>query len=1154
MKKVKRKGLSRLIALFMVICMVTTIFSSTAFASSQENDGTASDEEIAEMIGSYVASEGQLYVGAAIESISPLEDMYPIERKASTDVVGIIEDIHVRVIAIGDGVTTSLILSFEMGRGAYGPQYATALAEHTGIDVDAIYLTAGHIHAAPEITSETNLEGDSNQERWAAYVMEQMIKAADEALANMEPAEYGIGSSQSYINANRNANFTKEDGTPYRSYGYNGEGYTNHTLTAIQFNSLATGNTIAIIYTYAIHNIVMNANEYFDPAFEGVTYSADEKYGDTGVCGLHPDVCGLVSLYFEENYEGSVAIFLCGPAGDQGPIVMNQLWSPNPATGEQEDKYIVGASVEICEYLARIMYFDLKTAIDSIDEFTSEMKIGYAYGTTDIPAAEEGNSSTAMGFQVLKLNDIVLAGTTGEHYASTGDYIHENAITENTFVINCVWNSYETKASYYPDADAAIYGSANGTPRYDAEQMPVLLSELVNELTVEAEQGFRDNGDGTATYSSHKTIIIGLDGEVGTEDDNRIVNPAGKVLLEDVVVSEDAEGVKFVSLGNGFKLYAGQDGLLGTTDDVVKGFGSYQQGLTDSETTIQRKEDLSWRLLDISDGKAILMTEQIIDAAAINFDAKDGNAWVDSNLRAWLNSTGGVSASGNEEGFYDTAFSDKEKAKIVLTEVNMNSDSEYIAYNRTKEEDWWEYYTTTGENTSDYVWVLSGEEAFEYFGLSKIATFDELGHAPENYTNGYFIPTEFANVEVGVKMNTGGNGESFIGFGDAWLRSPGRDVDEEGNYYGLFWGSTGSLNSGRTVDREYGVLPVITVDLGQDDSDWRYNGDGTATNRVSGENVIVGLDEVAGTEDDNRIVNPAKAVLLEDVEFSYNSARDVYVDLGNGFLLYGGDDGLIGTCDDIVKGFGSYPQSDETGEKTESLDWRLLDIVDGEAVLLSAKVIDAIQFNLDPTQGNDWATSNIRAWLNSTGGVSFGGDTVGFYDKAFTDADKEKIVLSEVRCDYSDYEKWTLGDPYDYLDTEGNFPGYNRTIAYYELYSTSGENTFDYVYAISGEEVFHYFSQGEIMNPEFYDLTKFRDGYFRATPYALAQGAKFNSSALQWMFNNNADSWTRSQGREVDEEGKYYGTFWGSYGNMNTGRIVDVQYGVLPMIRVSLAA
>ncbi len=1155
MKKKRRKILS------LVLTVLMLAFSSLSVAAAEESgtdtaEATAgnTEEEIAEEIGSYITSGGQLYVGAAVELISPQPDMLPIERKASTDVVGIIEDTHVRVIAIGDETTTSLILSFEMGRGPYGPQYATALAEHTGIDVDAIFLTAGHVHAAPEITSETDLEGDSNQEKWAAYVMEQMILATDEAIANMEPAEVGIGYSESYISVNRNANYTDADGNAYRSYGFNGEGFSDHTLTAIEFNSLETGNPIAFIVSHDLHNIVMNANEYFDPEYEGINYTADEKYGDSGVCGLHPDVGGLVSLYLEENYEGSVALWLCGTAGDQGPLVMNQVWTPDPATGEQEENYISGASVEICEYLAKIQYADVKKALNSIEEFTSTLEISYAYGTSLLPPAESGGEKVTMGLQVLKLGDIVLAGTVGELYSSTGAYMTENSLVEDTLVVNCVWNSHETKASYYPDYDASIYGSANGYPKYDASMLEPVMSELLNNLLREINDGWQYHGDGTATNKeTGETVLVGLDKNAGTEDDNCIVNPAGTVLLENVNVSCDADGEKFVSLGNGFKLYGGDDGILGTTDDVVKGFGSYQQGLTDEETTVQRQEPLDWYLLDIQDGTAILLSKYLIDGVQFNLNATDGNDWAGSNLRSWLNSTGGISSSRNEEGFYDTAFTDEEKEKIVLTEVNMNSDGSFIAYNTTKESDWWERYTTSGEDTSDYVWVLSGEEVFEYFGLSQIATYEELGHDPENYTNGYFVPTEFAHEEAGVKINEGGNGPSFVGFGDSWTRSPGREADEEGNYYGVFWGSVGSLNSGRTVDRVYGALPAITVDLGQDDSDWTYLGDGTAVNS-EGRVVLVGLDGVADSEDDNRIVNPAKTVLIENVELSYDEEGVVYVDLGNGFKLYGGADGLLGTQDDAVTDFGSYPQSDETGETSEPLSWLLLDLQDDEATLISTTVIDAASFNLDPTAGNDWANSNLRSWLNSTGGVSNGGDTVGFYDRAFTEEEKAKINLSQVRCDYTDWEKWTEdGDVYNYQDMTGNFPGYDRTIEMYGLYTTTGENTMDYVYAISGEEVFQYFDTSTVMNPEFYDLINFTNGYFPTTPYAISQGAKFNSSALQWMFNNNADSWTRSEGRQTDEEGNFYGIFWGSYGNMNSGRTVDAVYGTLPMIRVNVA-
>jgi hypothetical protein len=178
-----------------------------------------------------------------------------------------------------------------------------------------------------------------------------------------------------------------------------------------------------------------------------------------------------------------------------------------------------------------------------------------------------------------------------------------------------------------------------------------------------------------------------------------------------------------------------------------------------------------------------------------------------------LNSKGGQNSSGNRTGFYDAAFNETEKARIILTKVPMNSNATFIAYNRLLKSDRWKYYKTTGTDTQDYVWALSGEEVFQYFGRSKIATQKELGHDPANYTNAYYRPTHYAMAK-GVKINSGGNGASFIGFGDVWTRSPGAPTDGT-NCFGVFLGETGSLNSGQPVNTLYGALPVVKVNLGR---------------------------------------------------------------------------------------------------------------------------------------------------------------------------------------------------------------------------------------------------------------------------------------------------------------------------------------------------
>lgn len=354
--------------------------------------------------------------------------------------------------------------------------------------------------------------------------------------------------------------------------------------------------------------------------------------------------------------------------------------------------------------------------------------------------------------------------------------------------------------------------------------------------------------------------------------------------------------------------------------------------------------------------------------------------------------------------------------------------------------------------------------------------------------------------------------------------------------------------------------------------EWTDNGDGTS---ISSEGLLVinGYDGRPGTFDDNCVINPKGTPLLTDVEVSYDENNTVYVDLGNGFHLYGGEDGKIGTQDDLVVSFGEYPQSDETGETKDPLNWRILDIRDGVATLMANNSLDAVFFNLETDDGIDWENSNVRSWLNSRGGVSFKGDTVGFYDTAFSDEDKQKIVLAKVKMDYSDWPLWNATlDRYQFDGATGTYPAYNKVKSKmtgsrypWDLLTTTGNDTEDYVYCISGEELYLYFGDPDydLVVPACPDWHKiyYTNAYFTCTPYATAQGAKYNGGS-QVEFYYNADSWLRSPG--VIFEGVSYGAFLGTNGDIDTGREVncvqtskddghEVTYGVVPVIQVSLA-
>lgn len=320
------------------------------------------------------------------------------------------------------------------------------------------------------------------------------------------------------------------------------------------------------------------------------------------------------------------------------------------------------------------------------------------------------------------------------------------------------------------------------------------------------------------------------------------------------------------------------------------------------------------------------------------------------------------------------------------------------------------------------------------------------------------------------------------------------------------------------------------------------------------------------------VVNPKGTILLKDVEVAVDNSGERYVNLGNGFSLYAGADGVLGSYDDLVMGFGSYPLSDPTGNSKDPINWRILDIQDGTATLMSQYCVNAVFYNIEDDGGIDWETSNVRSWLNSTGGISFKGDTEGFYNVAFSNSDKAKILLTEVRMDYSDWPLWDASiDERGYDGAVGTYPAYDKvkTSVYgmdypWNLLTTTGNNTQDYVYLISGEEVFEYFGEPDydlLASDVPWNVANYTNAYFTFSVYAYVQGAKYNAGH-QPAFFYNVDSWLRSPGI-ITEDGNCYGSFLGTNGDIDTGRPVnfvhaskddghDTTYGVIPLIQVSL--
>ena len=92
-----------------------------------------------------------------------------------------------------------------------------------------------------------------------------------------------------------------------------------------------------------------------------------------------------------------------------------------------------------------------------------------------------------------------------------------------------------------------------------------------------------------------------------------------------------------------------------------------------------------------------------------------------------------------------------------------------------------------------------------------------------------------------------------------------------------------------------------------------------------------------------------------------------------------GDPVLVG---DIIQ-FGLYEQ-DESLEGPEPIDWRVLEISNGSALVLSEYAL--LRGTVDETCGPyTWKESSLRAWLNST-----------FYNDVFSGPEKSRIPLTHL--------------------------------------------------------------------------------------------------------------------------------------------------------------
>ena len=248
----------------------------------------------------------------------------------------------------------------------------------------------------------------------------------------------------------------------------------------------------------------------------------------------------------------------------------------------------------------------------------------------------------------------------------------------------------------------------------DMLKLKVALYGDDEEYNNEDDEAF-DDADGK--YDDADVEVIDDQEKVYDNQDEKATDD------EDVEEDDDEETRAFSSAFNEEEIHSSkvivkthfQSESVSIGDHIT--LGNYKQG---AKGEIQ---PIEWRVLDVKDGKALVISEKLIDYVPYNQSYKSVT-WENCTLHKWMNND-----------FFKKAFSDFEKSKIVsVNNANPNNP---------------DYGTAGGRSTDDKVFALSFEDAEKYFATEK----DRIAYTTDyTHSKGY---------------------DYDDGSGCWWLRSPG---------------------------------------------------------------------------------------------------------------------------------------------------------------------------------------------------------------------------------------------------------------------------------------------------------------------------------------------------------------------------------------------
>lgn len=387
----------------------------------------------------------QFFCGAAKAEITPT-DLDGLFGLMQIPFAGVLDPLYLRVLAFSDGIQKALIISFDLDKAPNPASWLPEISLRTGIPEENITYIGTHTHSAPLTTYRPKEHNDSVPEgmRKAMNAYEEMVweklrSCVDRAIAELRPAKLGCATGESYININRNAEFTYEapDGTlhDFTAQGMNDRADVDRTVFVCKVEEKA-GRPIAFFINYAIHCCTMFRN----------------RYGGGDSMGISGDIAGTVSRYLEAQFPGSVAVWSSGAAGDINPVISNELFYPDPSNGSRKETLLPDAKAihAVMLSLAARHYADVLRVVRNISCPSGNVRIGGAVEWSETPSVRVRKRENGSGYEVLgdgeapyrirmhllRLGDVALCGIGGELYGSFGKMLKEASPMQYTVILN----------------------------------------------------------------------------------------------------------------------------------------------------------------------------------------------------------------------------------------------------------------------------------------------------------------------------------------------------------------------------------------------------------------------------------------------------------------------------------------------------------------------------------------------------------------------------------------------------------------------------------------------------------------------------------------------------------------------------------------------